>query len=208
MSLEESNGKIVLTGEQLAGVALSTIRAVIGDVRYQYLSGPITGGRRFLIWHEKEGRSLGKDSYKDARQLAVVKPNIADIQAAAKLQREAGRDTIEPGSFEADFEHWGQEDFLRFWEKVIEHHAAQVRFMEGWQFSSGCTFEYLCARKHGRETCDMDGGALAPDTAIELLDEALAEIAERFDFSDPRDEPIQRLHTKVLNYRGQVASLS
>ncbi len=207
MPQEDPVQKIELTALQLEAVALSTIRAVIGDVRHQYLSGPITGGRRFLDWHESTGRKVPEDDYRNAKDQAVVKKNIEDVQLAAKRERDSYRNTIEPGSFEAEFKHWGQDDFLRFWEKVIRDHSSQVIFMDGWEFSSGCAVEFLCARNHNRPTFDIRGGQLTDVAALALLDHALAEISARHDASDPRDKEIAKLHAKITASREKVAAL-
>ena len=199
--------KIELTALDLEGVALSTIVAVIGDVRYQYLSGPITGGRGLLDWHEAVGRTTAETDYRTAKDLSVVKKNITLVRQAAEREREAGRSTIEPGSFEANFTHWEQDDFLHFWENVIARHASGVRFMDGWQFSSGCAFEYLCARRHGRPTWDIEGRELSPENAVSLLDDALAEIGVRHDASDPRDAQIASLYARIGSYRRKIAAL-
>lgn len=208
MTLNAPDAEITLTATQLAGVALSTVRAVIGDVKYQYLSGPITGGQTFIGWHCSTGRNIPELEYKAAREMAVLRPNITAVQAAAKAERDAKRNTIEPGSFEADFQHWGQKEFLDFWEAVIEQHAASVRFMDGWEYSSGCTFEYHCARRYGLETCDMLGEALGPDRALPMLDAALADIGTKFDAGDSRDAPLARLHDGIRGYREKIVSLA
>lgn len=206
MTLETLNKQIVLTAFELQGVAVSTIKAVIGDVRYQYLSGPITGGRRLLDWHDAVGRVLPEADYKAAKQCGVVKENIAAVQAAATHERNAGRNTIEPGSFE-DFEHWDQDDFLRFWEEVIANHSSHVRFMDGWQFSSGCAFELLCARRHDRPSYAMNGQILTNEMALTLLDEALVEISGRYDPMSVVDHEIARLHAKISSSRAAIAAL-
>lgn len=208
MIIDVPEAQITLTAEQLAAVALSTIRAVIGDVKYQYLSGPITGGKRFLEWHCTTGRGLSDADYRQECRTAVVNLNIAEIQAAAKKEREAGCNTIEPGSFEADFKQWGQKEFLDFWEKVIKEHVACVRFLDGWAYSSGCTFEYLCALRCGLKTCDMHGEALGPDKALSLLNVALSEIWTRLDDGDRRNAPLAKLHDKISGYRREVRMLA
>lgn len=195
-----------ITNEDLTELALSTIRSVLGDVRYQYLSGPITGGCRVIEWHETVGRDIPADGYKKARR-ASVDLNIADVRAAAALERRSGRPTIEPGSFEANFPQWGQREFLAFWEQVIKHHASSVRFMDGWQFSAGCTFEYLCARRERHSTLTMAGGPLEPADAVSMIDEALVEIEERFDFTDQRDRAMAELHANIRSYRDLIEAV-
>ena len=208
MTLDAPDAQITLTAEQLAAVALSTIRAAIGDVKYQYLSGPITGGQKYLNWHLATGRGIPETDYKGAREVAVVIPNIADVKTAAKAERDANRSTIEPGSFEAEFPQWGQKEFLYFWEKVIEEHAARVRFMDGWAYSAGCAFEYLCALRCGLETCDIRGRVFGPDAALALLDAALAEIWRQSDADNPQDAPLIKLHGAISGYRKEIAKLA
>lgn len=205
---QEKFETITLTALDIEAVALSTIRAAIGEARYQYLSGPITGGRRLLEWHEVAGRELAEADYRSAKGAAVVEKNIKEVQLTAKRERDAHRNTIEPGSFEAEFEQWGQEDFLRFWEKVIEQHASHVKLMDGWEFSSGCAYELLCARKHGRPTFDMRGVQLTNEAALELLDNALAQISARHDPANSRDAEIVKLHAKITVSRKKVAALA
>lgn len=204
MTIHNSDPKITLTAEQLAEVALSTIRATIGDGKYQYLSGPITGGRRFLDWHCTIGHSLSDANYKQECQAEVVDRNIADILAVAKAERDAGRNTIEPGSFEAKFPQWGQKEFLDFWEKVIKQHAAHVRFMDDWAYSAGCAFEYLCALRCKLEPCDIQGRPLRPESAIQLLDAALTDISSQLNERASRNGAIANLYDKIFARREEI----
>lgn len=199
---------ITLSTEQLTAVALSTIRSVIGSNRYQYLSGPITGGRLLLQWHATKGRQLPEAERSAARRAAVTKVNIEAVKAEATRQRANGTDTIEPGSFEADFKEWGQPEFYGFWDRVIGEHASAVTFMEGWEFSAGCTFEYLRARIHGRITKFVNGKHLDDSAALRLLDDALREIAGAHDSKDPRDFTIAKLHTDIARYRDEILQLA
>lgn len=205
---EQTKTEICLTSDALSDIALSTIRATIGTTRYQYLSGPITGGRRLIEWHARVGRELGADERRAARKAAVIDPNIAEVQSVAECERNAGRPTIEPGSFEADHPHWGQPEFYRFWDRVIEQHAQNVRFIDGWEFSAGCTFEYLSARRHGRPTCAIGGDELGRDAALALIDAALIDLAGRYNPADLRDAPIRKLHEDIARFRDDIGALS
>lgn len=207
MIIQVPNTQITLSAEQLAEVALSTIRAAIGDVKYQYLSGPITGGKRFLKWHCSTGHNLSDEEYKSQRDVAVKSPNIIDLKIAAVAERLAGNNTIEPGSFEADVKNWGQKEFLYFWQKVIEEHAGCVRFMDGWAYSAGCVFEYYCAMRFGLRTCDMQGNDLGLDKALPLLDVALDDIWAHMDVSIRRNAPLAELYDKILGLRMTIAEL-
>lgn len=207
MNAKDPNPEICLSSDALAEIALSTIRAAIGSTKYQYLSGPITGGRRFLDWHETHGRGMDGDARRVARQAAVVEPNIDEVRRAAEAERSEGRLTIEPGSFEAYHKLWQQPEFYSFWEKVIARHASRVRFLEGWEYSAGCTFEYLCAARNGLPRLDAAGSDLPPVYARGLLDGAMAVMGARLRPEDAGDKPLADLRRDVARYRDEIAAL-
>lgn len=196
---------ITLSGPQLADVALSTIRATIGTDRYQYLSGPITGGPRLLAWHAAAGRHLPPAEASAACSREVVAANIADLTEQAAHQRALGRPTIEPGSFEADFDHWGQPEFYAFWDRVLEAHASAVRFVPDWAYSAGCVFEFHRARVYRLPCLDLEGRPICRIAALEAIDEALATVAASHDHTDPRDARIARLHAGIATHRTMIA---
>lgn len=193
--------EITLSAEQLADVALSTIRAVVGEARYQYLSGPITGGKKFISWYRETGQRISDaDEYRRARREQVIKTNIAAVIAAANRERSVGRFTIEPGSFE-DFAQWKQQHFYDFWEKVIHRHVSSVRFMDGWAYSAGCTFEYLCAKRSGVDTFDMEGKLLGRDRALLIINSALEDIWTQLNPDNPRNAPLVELYDNIWRHR-------
>jgi len=207
MTTATTPGTIAMSSGQLAAVALSTIRSVLGGERCQYLSAPITGGPRLLDWHRRIGRGLPDRERSAGRSLAVTRPNIDDVIRLAEEQRSAGRRTIEPGSFEADFPQWGQPEFYAFWNVVLERHADRATFADGWNFSAGCTFEYLCAVRHGLPTVDIRGKAIDPDTALGLIDEALSTIDSHWLREDPRDGSLAALYEGIGLQRRAIAAL-
>jgi hypothetical protein len=192
-------GELTMTLEDLRGLALSTIKSVLGSERYQYLSGPITGGKRLVEWHSTSGRGQPKSAVWEP----VIKPNLADVIDEAARQRANGFPTIEPASFEARGK-WEQSDYLAFWDKVIELHSEQVRFMDGWEYSAGCAFEYCRALAHGIPTFDLQGGPLDAARAIQLLDSALMDIAARFTAGDPLDQRLEELHARISTQRNDI----
>jgi hypothetical protein len=49
----------------------------------------------------------------------------------------------------ADVPGWEQADYHAFWTKVIDQHADKVIFLDGWQYSDGCTIEFAKAVQLG-----------------------------------------------------------
>lgn len=149
----------------------SMLKSVLGGARFEYLSGPITGGPRFIRWQQAVGDSLSsdKDTYDLLFKRQVVEPNIAELKLKAGAMREEGVALIEPGSFESPSQRWSQGEFYRFWEQVITEHAQRVIFSTGWHLSAGCLYEYLCAVRSKKECVDESFGALPAKAACALI---------------------------------------
>ena len=169
------------TFEQQTQAIASMMRSALGAVKYDYLSGPITGGPRFVAWEKEVGSVLVDDeqTYRLLRQRQVINPNINDLIAAAKVFREKGKlNIIEPGSFESPNQLWTQNEFYRFWETVITDRADRVIFLDGWQTSVGCTYEYLCAVRYKQTTLDKDQNEINFEKAVKLIDDSSKEFDE------------------------------
>jgi hypothetical protein len=195
---------ITLSCDDLQKVVLSTFAAVCLDADFQYLSGPVTGGKRFHKWYVEEGRALPVADYAALRKTAVLTPNIDAIITVAQRERRDGRATIEPGSFEADFDAWGQAEFYALWDRVIERHAARVKFMDGWEFSAGCVFEFQRALRYGKPTVDMLEQPLTRDRALALIDSAVTWMKEDVVITNPADK-LAELVGKIEGFMTDIA---
>lgn len=162
----------VLTFEQQTEAIASMMRSALGAAKYDYLSGPITGGPRFVAWEKGVGSKLDGDeqTYRLLRKRQVIDPNIRDLIFAAEQLRKANKlNVIEPGSFESPNQLWTQNEFYRFWESVITDRADRVIFRDGWETSVGCTYEYLCAVRNGQKTLDAGLKILPFSKAVSLI---------------------------------------
>lgn len=131
-----------------------------GDTRVIYLSGPITGGPLLL-----EG----------ATRSEAVRRNCAELRATAeRLRRERNEIIVEPGSL--DIAGWSQPNYLALWGDFIERRAKLVLFMPGWEYSVGCTSEFLRAQKRNVRTETISGSAIGIDDAIGMINAAIARI--------------------------------
>lgn len=156
----------------------SMLKSVLGNAKYDYLSGPITGGPRFVEWQKTVGELLSNDSdtYSMLLRRQVIGPNIDELKSLAKDMRDNEKFIIEPGSFESPSRLWSQAEFYRFWEQVITEHAERVLFSEGWHLSVGCVYEYLCAVR-GVKTCfDQNDKPLPVDEACDLIEKGVKDL--------------------------------
>jgi hypothetical protein len=143
-----------------------------------YISAPITTGTNFYEWYLKRG-SLIEDSneYKNAHYNEVIKPNLDKILKFHKdLSHKFNIPIIEPASFEMP--GWDQHDYLSYWENVINHCVIKIIFLDGWCYSTGCTFEYYIGLKKGIELIDHNQIAIDPEWALVHIKQAIAEYSK------------------------------
>lgn len=144
-----------------------------------YISTPITTGLRFLAWYKETGCTLdpGSTEYKDEHYRAVIAPNTEEVKRKINtLRAQRSSIMINPTAF--NWSEWTQDDYRHFWGKVIENYAESVLFLDGWQFSSGCAFEFLTAVRAGTETLKEDGSQLDRETGFQLIKDAIVEYNE------------------------------
>jgi hypothetical protein len=89
---------------------------------------------------------------------------------------------------------WGQTEYNGFWKELIHSRVETVRFNRNWQFSNGCTFEFVEAQEARIRTLDVNGKLLTPRAAAELIGEAIKQFVN-LDTSTLQ-ENLQRLVAK------------
>lgn len=139
-----------------------------------YASSPITSGQRlhrFISdWPVRMGAS--RPSRTAAMRECVIEPNERDALAfARRLRREYKAPVIDPSRFRAG-KGWTQDHFTSLWATVIKSYCNLVVFANGWEYSSGCTAEFVEAFKANIPTSDAKGNLLARDDAIGLMSRA------------------------------------
>lgn len=155
-------------------------RGIASDERSAvYVSTPITTGRAFVEWYRREGHRLerGTPDYERAHRSEVVLPNTQ--RAARYIEvlrwRHVGL-IIDPSSFEVPGWSECQERYHAFWLRVLERHARRVVFMDGWQYSTGCTIEYEAAARLGLDCVDESLERIPRSKGTEMLEVAIREL--------------------------------
>jgi len=147
-----------------------------------YCSSELTTGLRLytaclehgVVDRHKLAEKFGKDWLRDN----VFGPNEKAANAfAVSIQAQKQQTTISPACLFVP--EWGQHDYLSFWEKLIRTRILEVWFNRNWQYSNGCTFEYMAARAAGIPTLDAEGRSLPIDVAGPLVERAIAELGAK-----------------------------
>jgi len=76
-------------------------------------------------------------------------------------------------------EDWGQPEYNGFWTELLHSKRIEsVRFNEDWQYSNGCTTEFVEAQAAEVHTLDVMREIITPDAAIELIAAAIKKFAD------------------------------
>jgi len=156
------------------------LRGVFPDRAAVYVSAPITSGQRFADWYSRRG-SL-RDSVQEYQRQhlnEVVAPNRqAAVELVKRVRQRHSGPVIDP-TVVGDIEGWTQGDYRTAWARVIEEFAGAVVFADGWEFSNGCSYEFLIATKAGIETQDQSWQRFSVADGVTLLRGAISQISSR-----------------------------
>jgi hypothetical protein len=189
-------------------VVFEVLDGVISDREAVYVSVPITTGKRFLDWRRGPGARLvpSDGSYRSEHRRHVVDPNRAHVVPVVRLLRERlGRVVIDPTTL-SDVPGWGQADYHAFWTQVIERYAGTVVFLDGWEFSSGCTHEFLAAVRAGARLLKEDLTPLGLDEGEQRIRGAIAALHDDVLPTEPLQEALRELHDLAEGGEGRVRS--
>ena len=76
-------------------------------------------------------------------------------------------------------EDWGQPEYNGFWTELLHSKRIEsVRFNEDWQYSNGCTTEFVEAHAAEVHTLDVKREIITRDAAIELIAAAIKKFAD------------------------------
>jgi len=147
-----------------------------------YVSVPITTGHRFLGWYRQDGCKLDPASpaYKEAHKRRVIESNKEEAKKKIAGLRQRCQPAypvlIDPSAF--DWPEWTQDDYRYFWGKVIERYVKTVIFLDGWQYSNGCAFEFLMSMLTGTETLNERLAVIDPQAGLDLISGAIKELSD------------------------------
>ena len=160
---------------ELIDTILKTYGTVVDGRTAVYVSAPITTGLRFAEWRSGLVQDdVRHSSLKAQHRERVVIPNIAAAREVVRRVRRTFSETvvIDPTAL-PDLPGWGQSEYRELWRHVVERFAKIVVFVDGWQFSEGCCYEYWVAHSSGATTLDSKSAPLPPGQALELIRAAI-----------------------------------
>jgi len=163
-----------MTPDALRGLLLQTYESVLPARSAIYCSAPITSGQLYIEWLSRSAGSRHviddlSPSERALHRAQVIEPNRAHAREVAdKLRQRARRPVIDPAVV-GPISGWRQADWISFWEEVIARFVSEVVFVEGWEFSYGCTHEFWFATTKGIPTLDEAGKPLPASRATQQI---------------------------------------
>lgn len=134
-----------------------------------YASSPITSGRRLLNLRSTRGISKEEDIDE-----AVIRPNLeAGLTFASQIRKRFGNRVIDPTRLPF-LKEWSQDHYYALWSEVVQTRTEFAVFNEDWEYSSGCTYEYVVAAISGVETLDSLMHSLPVDEAVRRIKAAIS----------------------------------
>ena len=188
---------------------LEVYKSVLGGEKALYVSLPITSGRRFIEWLELTGKcaadvdNLDKRG-KESHNTQVVIPNSVHAKQVIQRIRETTRQIVIDPSAIPPITGWKQEDWRFFWGQVIERYAAAALFVDDWQYSNGCVYEFWIAHKQGIPTMDEQKRSLQLEQGVGLITESSAEMRRHGASTDFVEQVLRDLEQISPMLRGQA----
>jgi hypothetical protein len=158
-------------------VQLQKLANQLDGNRAIYVSAPINTGWRFLAWYKMTGHALkSKNLYEAVHARDVVAQNRAEVLDKIDSIRRQHHPTpvVEPVTFAVA--GWTQSDYRCYWGKVIERFIDQSIFLDGWEASVGCVYEFTVAKRVGVSTLDQRGINITAQRAISKIEAAIREM--------------------------------
>lgn len=143
-----------------------------------YVSGPITTGRRFLTFMQRHAAAVGTPRYAELFDEEVLRPNIVAQQKliSAVSDRLRPREVVIDPTVLPVLPNWKQSDYHSLWAIVIQRWARRVVFANDWQYSSGCTWEFVIAQRCEIQVVDAEDRPIKTGKAIDLISAAVRDI--------------------------------
>lgn len=159
-------------------------KSVLGTDEVFYCSSPVTSGKRYIDWLESIGKKFADidsadETYRTLHHQEVIKPNRQHAQVIIQnLRNKTGRIVIDPTAI-PHIPGWTQQDWRFFWQQVIECYITTAFFINDWQYSNGCVYEFWVAQKKGIPIFSETQQPLHLRTGINLINEAISRLQKR-----------------------------
>ncbi|MDJ0597531.1 MAG: hypothetical protein QNJ37_01610 [Crocosphaera sp.] len=159
-------------------------KSVLGTDEVLYCSSPVTSGKRYIDWLESIGKKFADidsadETYRILHHQEVIQPNRQHAQVIIQhLRYKTGKIVVDPTAL-PHIPGWTQQDWRFFWQQVIECYITTAFFVNDWQYSNGCVYEFWVAQKKGIPTFSETQQPLNLKAGMNLINEAIITLQQR-----------------------------
>ena len=175
-----AEAELVVAPNQLADT-LDSFAGCFGLQRdlVAYVSTPITTGKRYYDWLQASGRHPTSDpEFLHAHLAEVITVNSESARAlVVKVRETFPKVVVDPTGLDAP--GWSQEDFHAFWTRLITDYVGTVVFNDGWEYSTGCCWEFAAAIRVNATLLDANLSPLAPNVALMQTNDAIQRLCQQ-----------------------------
>lgn len=181
---------------------LEVYKSVADSTDVLYCSAPITSGRRYIEWLERIGECFADldgvdNSHREAHYNEVIEPNRTHAQQfIQKLRARSCCIVVDPTALPS-LPGWSQPDWRSFWGKVIERYATEAFFINDWQYSNGCVYEFWVAHSKGIPVFSEDKQLLTLKVGISLIMEAVIKIQQHNQPTDFLEQTLDNINKLI-----------
>jgi hypothetical protein len=159
--------------DEITTFLLSLIKRYVPDEHpVTYVSLPITTGRAYLEW--RAGLTAGGQTACTTSEAVRAANRRRAERGVERLRRTLPGLLIDPSQL-SDIPEWRQPDYHGFWTRLIAEYVDTIVFLDGWQYSVGCTVEFAEAIRLGLPTRTELLDPLPVPAGLDLVEDALRE---------------------------------
>ena len=146
-----------------------------------------------MEWRSETGLTELEPDYVDEHRRQVIEVNRAEVHPFIQALRcQLSVPVIDPTALD-DLPGWTQPDYRHLWGRVIERYVDTAVFVYGWEYSSGCCYEFLVAKKAGVNTVDGEMNNISTTEGHALLTAAIGDYRRASISTDLIEEIKQQL---------------
>jgi hypothetical protein len=165
------------TREPEIALVVEFLKSGLGATRAVYISAPITTGRTFVEWlaNVRDLETLTPEDFKTRHRNQVVSKNIERVQPLVDAFRRTLDGAVIDPTAVGVVPGWTQSDYRVAWREIIHSFVHTIVFLDGWEYSSGCTYEFLIATHRGLKTVDQRQRPLSCIAGADLIRQAIGD---------------------------------
>jgi hypothetical protein len=151
----------------LSDLLLDALRSVVDGKSATYVAGPLATGR--LYYDELVAGTLSAENVRRSNESAMR-------EFVRTLRARAARPVIDSGVLRVS--HWSPGEHGAFFLRVVAELCRDAVFMDGWEFSSGATKEFVFAQEQGIRCLDSAEKAISREQGHQFIQAAMQTVRQ------------------------------